>query len=77
MKQTAKQNIGSILKELRTKHNLTQEQLAEFIGVSSQAVSKWENNISYPDVSLLPILANFFQVTTDELLGVNLAKKLK
>lgn len=73
--QSARQNIGSILKELRTKHNLTQEQLAELIGVSSQAVSKWENNISYPDVSLLPILANYFQVTTDELLGVNLAKR--
>lgn len=75
MKQNTKQTMGSILKELRIKHNLTQEQLAEFIRVSPQAVSKWENNISYPDVSLLPMLANFFQVTTDELLGVNITKR--
>ncbi|MDE7353624.1 MAG: helix-turn-helix domain-containing protein [Acetatifactor sp.] len=75
MDQQTHADIGSTLKELRKKHNLTQEQLAEFLGVSFQAVSKWENNISYPDVSLLPILANFFQVTTDELLGVNINKR--
>lgn len=69
------ENFGSTLKELRKKRGLTQEQLAEYLGISSQAVSKWENNISYPDVSLLPVLANYFQVSTDELLGVDTAKR--
>lgn len=75
MLQYTNQSPGTIIKELRKKHNLTQEQLAECMGVSSQAISKWENNISYPDVSLLPILANFFQITIDELLGVNINKR--
>lgn len=75
MDQYTNQDLGSTLKKLRKKRNLTQEQLAEFMEVSSQAVSKWENSLSYPDVSLLPILANFFQVTTDELLGVDIAKR--
>lgn len=69
------ENFGTALKELRKKRGLTQEQLAEYLGISSQAVSKWENNISYPDVSLLPVLANYFQVSTDELLGVDTAKR--
>lgn len=69
------ENFGTTLKELRKKRGLTQEQLAEYLGISSQAVSKWENNISYPDVSLLPVLANYFQVSTDELLGVDTAKR--
>nr|WP_302594717.1 helix-turn-helix transcriptional regulator [uncultured Acetatifactor sp.] len=69
------ENFGSTLKELRKKRGLTQEQLAEYLGISSQAVSKWKNNISYPDVSLLPVLANYFQVSTDELLGVDTAKR--
>ncbi len=63
-------NLGNKLKELRKKRDLTQEQMAEFFGVSSQAVSKWETNASYPDISLLPIIANFFAVTVDELLGI-------
>ncbi|HBA48617.1 MAG TPA: hypothetical protein DCZ91_12630 [Lachnospiraceae bacterium] len=69
------ENFGTTLKELRKKRSLTQEQLAEYLGISSQAVSKWENNISYPDVSLLPALANYFQASTDELLGVDTAKR--
>lgn len=68
-------NFGGRLKSFRKKRGLTQEQMAEYMGVSSQAVSKWENNISYPDVSLLPILANLFSVTTDELLGVDIARR--
>lgn len=67
--------FGDRLKTLRKQRSLTQEQMAEYMGVSSQAVSKWENNISYPDVSLLPILADFFSVTTDELLGVDIAAR--
>ena len=48
---------------------MTQEQLAERMGVSAQAVSKWENNLSCPDISVLPELAEVFGISVDELLG--------
>lgn len=64
-------NIAKNLKRLRKERNITQEKLAEFIGVSFQAVSKWERDDGYPDITLLPVLANFFGVTTDELIGMN------
>lgn len=67
-------NLGKKLKALRKERDLTQEQLAECLGISSQAVSKWETNSSYPDISMLPVLANFYGVTTDELLGVDITK---
>lgn len=65
-------NLGEKLKSLRKKYDLTQEQLAERLGVSFQAVSKWETNTATPDISMFPILANFYRVTTDELLGVDI-----
>ena len=68
-------NFGNNIKTLRKNRNLTQEQMADFFGVSSQAISKWETNISYPDISLLPIIANFFGVSTDELLGYDMSKR--
>lgn len=67
-------NLGDKLKTLRKGSDLTQEQLAERLGISSQAVSKWETNSSYPDISMLPVIANFYGVTTDELLGVDITK---
>ena len=67
-------DIGKKLKSLRTAHNLTQEQLANQLGVSFQAISKWETNAAVPDISMFPVLANFYHVTTDELLGVNIRK---
>lgn len=67
-------NIGKKIKELRKQRGITQEQLAESIGVSFQAVSKWENNIALPDITLVPILASYFGVTTDELLGFSIAE---
>ena len=67
-------DLGSKLKALRRKYDLTQEQLAERLNVSYQAVSKWETNAAVPDISMFPILANFYQVTTDELLGVDITK---
>lgn len=64
--------IGNKIKELRKKRGLTQEQLAETIGISFQAVSKWETNIALPDVTLIPKIAGFFGVTTDELFNFSL-----
>ena len=73
--------IGLIIKTLRVKKGITQEQFAMDIGVSVQTISRWENSVNYPDLSLLPILATYFKVTTDYLLGmkgeINMAKLLK
>ncbi|MDO4572020.1 MAG: helix-turn-helix domain-containing protein [Clostridia bacterium] len=61
--------MGRRIMTLRKEQGLTQEQLAEKLGVSAQAVSKWENDISCPDISLIPQLADVLRVSTDELLG--------
>lgn len=63
-------NIGENLKMYRSKKQITQEQLAYEFGVSPQAVSRWETGATYPDITLLPIIAKYFDVTIDELLGV-------
>ena len=60
--------IGRQIAENRRAKGLTQEQLAEEFGVSPQAVSKWENGASCPDILILPQLADFFGITVDELL---------
>ena len=62
--------IGEKIKELRKEQDVTQEKLADYLNISYQAVSKWENGLALPDITLLPKLANFFGVTADELLGV-------
>ncbi len=67
--------IGNKIRELRKKHRLTQEQLADNIGVSFQAVSKWENDIALPDISLIPVIANYFGVSTDEVLCYDSTEK--
>lgn len=67
--------IGDKIKELRKARKITQEQLADAIRISFQAVSKWENHIALPDITLVPALANYFNVTCDELLGVRLMEK--
>ena len=61
--------LGSRIAELRKAKNLTQEELAKLVGVSSQAVSKWEKDRTCPDITLLPQLAKLLGVTVDELLG--------
>lgn len=61
--------LGHRIKHHRKRLGLTQEQLAERMGVSPQAVSKWENNLSCPDIAALPQLAEVFGITVDELLG--------
>ena len=63
--------IGKNLRSLRLDKRVTQEELAERIGVTGQAVSKWERDECYPDITLLPSLANYFDVTVDELLGMS------
>ncbi len=65
-------NIGNKIKELRKKKGLTQEQLASSINISFQAISKWENNIALPDITMMPVLATFFGVSMDELFDFSL-----
>lgn len=61
--------LGKRIMQHRKRLGMTQEQLADRVGVSAQAVSKWENDLSCPDISLLPQLAEIFGITVDELLG--------
>ncbi len=68
-------NLGENIKKLRRDRSITQEELAEYIGVTSQAVSGWETGRNAPDISLLPILAGIFDISVDELLGVDVTKK--
>ncbi|MGM9680173.1 MAG: helix-turn-helix domain-containing protein [Eubacteriales bacterium] len=65
-----KENMGAIIKRLRKERNLTQEELAEMLNISSQSVSKWENQTSMPDISQIVPLANLFGVSTDVLFGM-------
>lgn len=64
-------NIGFKIRELRKKRGITQERLAEYLNISSQAVSKWENGSSMPDISFVPQLVSFFGVSADELFSLN------
>ena len=61
--------IGEKLRKLRRDRDMTQEMLASAFGVSPQAISKWENNQCAPDVSLFPIIADYFGVSIDRLFG--------
>ena len=62
-------NLGKTILELRKQKNVTQEELAAELGVTAAAVSKWENGYTLPDILMLCALADYFAVTTDELLG--------
>ncbi len=62
-------NIGNKIRELRRRDGRTQEALAEALGVTGQAVSRWESGGSYPDMEIMPAIANYFGVTIDELFG--------
>ena len=64
-------SFGQRIKALRREAGMTQEQLAELLSISPQAVSRWETDVAMPDISLLPPLANLFKVTTDHLLGMD------
>jgi len=64
-------NIGSRIRSLRRKKNISQEVLAQYLGVSFQAVSKWESGATMPDITLIPAIASFFEVSIDELFDYN------
>lgn len=66
--------LSENIKRFRREKNLTQETLAEFLGVTFQSVSNWERGESYPDITILPEIASFFKVSIEELLGVNTAE---
>ena len=69
-------NIAASIARLRRERGMTQEALAEVIGVSPQTISKWENNTTYPDIALLPVLADVFGVTIDALYGREMQQSL-
>ncbi len=68
-------NIGAMILTLRKQKNVTQEALAAELGVTAAAVSKWEKGYTLPDILMLCALADYFEVTTDELLGRTAQKK--
>ena len=67
--------IGENLKRLRREKDLTQEELATHLGISFQAISKWERGESYPDITILPALSNYFKISIDELVGMEEIKR--
>ena len=64
-------DLGQKIRELRHLNGCTQEELASAIGVTSQAVSRWEANGGYPDMEIIPSIANYFGISIDELFGYN------
>ena len=62
-------NIGIKIRELRHRDGRTQDALAEALGITAQAVSRWESGGSYPDMEMIPTIANYFHVSIDELFG--------
>lgn len=70
-------NIGATIKKLRRAKDMTQEELAEYLNVSVSAVSQWEAGKTAPDLSLIPPLCNLLNVTSDELLGIDLEVRQK
>ena len=69
-------DLGKKIKQLRFKAGLTQEQLAEQLGIGPQAVSKWENAVAMPDITTLPLLAEIFGVSIDDLFDLSTEQRL-
>lgn len=72
-----KLNIGESIRELRRIHGRTQESLANTLGVTAQAVSRWESGATYPDMELIPSIANFFGISIDRLFGYSGEREVK
>ncbi len=68
-------SIGTTIKKLRRERDMTQEQLAELLGITANAVSQWECDRTAPDIAQLPALANIFRVSADVLLGIDVSSK--
>ena len=68
--------LGKKIRQLRFKAGLTQEQLAEKLGIGPQAVSKWENAVATPDITTLPLLAEVFGVSIDDLFDLTSEQRL-
>lgn len=68
--------LGKKIRQLRYKADLTQEQLAEKLNIAAQSVSKWENGMTMPDISTLPLLAEIFGVTIDDLFDLTVEQRL-
>ena len=64
-------NLGEKIKQLRKRDGRKQEDLAKALGVTAQAVSRWEANGGYPDMNMIPAIANYFHISIDELFGYN------
>ncbi|MBD5117180.1 MAG: helix-turn-helix transcriptional regulator [Ruminococcaceae bacterium] len=69
--------LGEKIKELRKRDGRKQEDLAAALGVTNQAVSRWEANGGYPDIEMLPAIANYFHITIDELFGYDNDRQIK
>jgi len=69
--------IGAKIKMLRKRDDITQERLAEVLGVTNQAISRWESESGYPDIEYISPIANFFNVSTDYLFDHDIAEKRK
>ena len=75
--ETMKLTIGENIRNFRKKNDLTQEALADRLGVTYQSISRWENGTTYPDLELIPAIAEVLAVTVDELLGMPQIEKEK
>ena len=67
-------SIGTTIKRLRHANDLTQEQLAEYLGITSRAISQWECDRTAPDISYIPALCHIFDVSSDVLLGIDIER---
>ena len=70
-------SLGKTIKKLRRERDMTQEQLAEILSISPQAVSRWETDMAMPDISLIAPICNLFNVSSDELLEIDFAQTQK
>lgn len=69
--------IGKIIRELRTQKQVQQEEMAQYLGISAQAISKWETGVNLPNITLLPAIATYFGITIDELFQLPAESRLE